>query len=334
MRHIAAALLVVILSACVVTPTPAPPTVTPPQSPPITPSATPPQSPPITPTPPPSPIVTPLARAISTTLQNANFEGPFTVRSNAVTVAEKWQYWQLNAPPCRPGAVGCSIPCPSNCAGCPSRDSGCFWAQPEFAAAYKPDYKPPRVHAGDWAQKFFVYGREGRGGLYQQVSVTSTAILTFSVWFEAWQCFDSDHCSLRAVAGGGSPTDPPADPERAAFLMEQWGCSDKHVCNDWTASDRPYAMHMRVGIDPTGGISPTASSVIWSREIESFDYWSRAGVTVTTQGAGVVTVFTSCSPEFDFARLNNDCYMDDARLDIQVIGPPQGYRIYLPVVRR
>lgn len=329
--------LALILTSCVVTPTPEPITATPPQSPPITPTR--PPSPPITPTPPVSPIgmpphslIPPQVQVISTTLQNGNFEGPFTVRGNAVTVAQFWNPWQLNAPPCRPGATGCDIPCPSNCGSCGSKDQGCFWAMPEFAAAYKPDYNPPRSHSGNWAQKFFVFGREGEGGLYQQVQVSARSLLTFTAWFESWQCFDSDHCSLRAVAGGGSPSDPPPDPERALFLMGEWGCTDKQICNNWTASDRPYAMHMRVGIDPTGGISPTASTVIWGKEIESFDYWSRAIVTATTRG-GMVTVFTSGSPTFDFARLNNDVYIDDAALQIQPL-PPQIQKMYLPIVRR
>jgi hypothetical protein len=328
MRRLCVLLLSAILAACVVTPTP---TVISPVSP-LSPMPTPQPSSAIVPR---LPVATIAASAaLPTALQNADFEGAFTVRGNAITVAQYWNPWWLNAPYCRPGSVGCEIPCPKNCVTCPAKDQGCYWAMPEFAAAYRPDYQPPRAHSGQWAQKYFVYGRQGQGGLYQQVYVTTTSVLTFSAWLEAWQCFDADHCSLRAVAGGGSPTDPPADPTRAAFLMAQWGCTDKHICNDWTASDRPYKMHMRVGIDPTGGISPTAASVIWGGEIESFDYWSQAVVTATTNGAGVVTVFTSGAPTFDFARLNNDVYMDDAALEVVALAPPQVYRVYLPKVRR
>lgn len=322
-------LLIFVLSACIPTVTPTPAHIT----------ATPPQSPPITPTPLPSPLVTPppsplmMPQAVSTSLLNGNFEGPFTVRGNAVTVAQYWNYWQLNAPPCKPGSVGCDIPCPSNCNGCPSRDQGCYWAQPEYAAAYKPDYNPPRAHGGLWAQKTFVYGREGRYGLYQQINITSSAVLTFSIWFEAWQCMDGDHCSLQAVKNGGSPSDPLADPERALFLMGQWGCADYVTCKLWAASDRPYAMHMKVGIDPTGGISPTASSVVWGKEIESFDYWSQAMVTATRKAPGIVTVFAYASPSFDYARISNDVYMDDAELKIQLIAGPT-YRLYLPIMKR
>lgn len=333
-------ILVLILTSCVVTPTPAPVTATPPQSPPITPTR--PPSPPITPTPFPSPIITPSpspiapqVQVLSTTLQNGNFEGLFTVRGNAVTVAQFWNPWQLNAPPCRPGSAGCDIPCPSNCGACGSRDQGCFWAQPEFAAAYRPDYPgPPRSFNGLWAQKFFVFGREGSGGLYQQVQVSARAILTFTAHFEAWQCLEGDSCNYErlTIPPSINHPNPIYSPERATLLKDEWGCSDVKTCRYWTISDLPYAMHMKVGIDPTGGISPTASTVIWGKEIESFDYWSRAIVTATTRG-GVVTVFTSGSPTFDFARLNNDVYIDDATLQIQPL-PTEIRKMYLPIVKR
>jgi hypothetical protein len=268
-------------------------------------------------------------------LQNGDFEGKFTVRGNAVTVGEFWEYWQLNNPPCKPGSVGCDIPCPSNCTTgtkvCPTNDQGCFWAQPEYAAAYAPNYNPPRVHNGLWAQKTFVYGREGRYGLYQQVQIASRSVLTFSVWFEAWQCFDYDHCSLQSVKVGGSPTDPPPDPARAAFLMAQWGCTDYLKCKLWAASDRPYKMHMKAGIDPTGGTSPTSPTVVWGQEIESFDYWSQAIVTATMQSSGVATVFTYASPSFDYARTSNDSYIDKAELQIQSL---MTYKVYLPGIVR
>ena len=336
--------VLILLSACIptVTPTPTarPPTitVTPPASPSITPTQ--PPSPIVTPTPPSSPLATPLSQAvIPISLQNGNFEGPFTVRENSVTVAKGWGYWKLRAPYCKPGSVGCDIPCPSNCEKCGAGDQGCYWADPEFAAAYKPDYNPPRAHGGLWAQKLFIHGREGEGGLWQQIQLLIGARLTFTLGVEAWQCMDGDHCSLQAVKNGGSKTDPPADPVRALFLMNQWGCLPLDLegpgyvrCKLWTASDRPYAMRMRVGIDLIGGTIPTATTVIWSREIESFDYWSQVIVTVTKATPGIITVFTRCAPRFDFARTNNDCYQDDAQLMIQPIGPT--YRIYLPVARR
>lgn len=315
MRYIADSVLVIllILASCFATPTPS-------------------VSPPITPTRPQSVLVSPLAPQVATTLQNGNMEGGFDPVGNATTIARNWRAWWLNTPPCKPGSVGCDIPCPSNCGTCASKDQGCFWAQPEFAAAYKPDYKPPRAHSGNWAQKTFVYGREGRYGLYQQVNITSSAVLTFSIWFEAWQCFDYDHCSLQAVKNGGSPSDPPPDPERMLFLMQQWGCTDYVTCKLWTASDRPYAMHMKVGIDPTGGISPTAPSVIWGKEIESFDYWSQAMVTATKNAPGLVTVFAYASPSFDYARTSNDVYMDDAELKVQPLVTWR--KMWLPIITR
>ena len=332
-------ILALILSACVPTVTPTPTTIPPT----ITPSATPPQSPWITPTPPTSPLITPtpfvsplaVPAAIPTSLQCGDFECGFTARENSVTVANNWNYWKLNAPPCKPGSAGCPFPCPLNCANCGAGDQGCFWAVPEFAAAYKPDYNPPRAHGGLWGQKFFVYGREGTGGLYQQIQITTRALLTFTTWFEAWQCMDGDHCSLQSVKVGGSPQDPPPDPDRALFLMKEWGCGtslegpEYQRCKLWAASDRPYKMRLKVGIDPTGGTNATAPSVIWGKEIESFDYWSQAIVTATKTSPGTVTVFTHCAPTFDYARISNDCYIDDAALQVKSL---LGYTVYAPMV--
>lgn len=309
-------IVVLVLASCLPTPTP---TV----------------SPPPTPTPQPSPLITPQAgAAIPSALQNGNFEGPFTVRGNAVTVAQYWNYWQLNNPPCKPGSAGCDIPCPSNCGTCASKDQGCFWAQPEYAASYMPDYKL-RTHSGLWAQKTFVYGRQSRYGLYQQVNITSASVLTFSVWYEAWQCRDYNHCSLQWLNTPPFPNhpNPSYDPARVVFLMNEWGCTYYPTCKLWTASDLPYQMHMKVGIDPTGGISPTASSVVWGNEIEAFDYWSKAVVTATKTAPGIATVFTYASPSFDYARTSNDAYMDDAELMIQPIISP-AFRLYLPLMRR
>jgi hypothetical protein len=91
-------------------------------------------------------------------------------------------------------------------------------------------------------------------------------------------------------------------------------------------------MHMNVAIDPNGGTNPMAPSVVWGNEVESYDYWSQAIVTTTTHAPGIVTVFTYASPTFDFARMNNDVYIDDAVLEIQPIEDP--FRISLPVVIR
>jgi hypothetical protein len=88
-------------------------------------------------------------------------------------------------------------------------------------------------------------------------------------------------------------------------------------------------MNMQVGIDPTGGTNPQAASVIWGKKIESFDYWSQAIVTATKTLAGTITVFTKCAPRFDYARVSNDCYLDDAELKIQSL---LGYTYHFPIV--
>jgi hypothetical protein len=88
-------------------------------------------------------------------------------------------------------------------------------------------------------------------------------------------------------------------------------------------------MGLQVGIDPTGGTNPQAASVVWGKKINSFDYWSQAIVTATRATAGTITVFAKCAPRFDFARVNNDCFFDDAKLRAQSL---LGYTYYLPLV--
>jgi len=164
------------------------------------------------------------------------------------------------------------------------------------------------------------------------VKVDNVFCWTFSAYFEAWQCFDYDHCSLQSLKVGGTQSDPPPDHARALFLMEQWGCypldlegEGYKLCKLWAASDRPYKMHMKVGIDPTGGTNATSPTVVWGKEIESFDYWSQAIVTATMQNAGVATVFTYASPSFDYARTSNDSYIDHTELKIQSLMPHINY---------
>jgi LysM repeat protein len=73
-------------------------------------------------------------------------------------------------------------------------------------------------------------------------------------------------------------------------------------------------MHLQVGIDPRGGIDQWSSDVIWSLEGEAFDRWQLFQVEATSE-TGLATVFVRSRAEWDWAHLNNDVYVDDARLE-------------------
>ncbi len=186
------------------------------------------------------------------------------------------------------------LPLPSNC---PRRsDFGCYWARPEFHDVKASDF-PNRVHSGERAVRYFGYGRMHQAGLYQTVEQIPLGVrLQFSVWLQAWMCANASACM------GGK------------------------------VSDAPAHMHLQVGIDPSGGVDPWSSQVLWSPEGEAFDHWQLFQVEATSE-AGVATVFVRSRAEWDWARLNNDVYVDDARLEVVALPVPATTSATLPGVR-
>ena len=146
-----------------------------------------------------------------------------------------------------------------------------------------PEYKPAapyqnRIHSGGNAQQYFTYYGTHIGGIYQTAGgIAPGSRLRFTIWGQAW-------------AGGGN------DPDK---------------------SEGGGPMHMRIGIDPTGGTNPWASSVVWSGEQNPLDQWSSFSVEAVAR-ANQATVFTWSTP--DYPTQHNDVYWDDASLT--VIVPP------------
>jgi len=173
------------------------------------------------------------------------------------------------------------LPLPSNC---PRRsDAGCYWARPEFREVRAAEF-PNRVHSGMRALKWFSYGRMHEAGVYQVVEeIPLDSRLRFSIWLQTWMCANPSACM------GGK------------------------------VSDAPARMHLQVGIDPSGGIDPWSLEVIWSPEGEAFDHWRQFRVEASSE-TGLATVFVRSRAEWDWARMNNDVYVDDAVLEI--LAPP------------
>jgi hypothetical protein len=169
---------------------------------------------------------------------------------------------------------------PYNCAG--GSDNGCYWAEPEFRDVQRAAYEY-RVHGGYQAQKYFTYGRMHWAGLMQKVgNVQPGSKLRFSVYMQAWMCFRFEDCQRGKV------------------------------------SDQPSDMHLKVGIDPTGGDNPFSPDIVWSSEQAAWDTWVLFQVEAVAKNSAV-TVFTHSRADWDWARANNDVYVDDASL--VVIGP-------------
>jgi len=165
---------------------------------------------------------------------------------------------------------------------CNGLDYGCYWTRPEFHGVMNVADTKNRVHSGMYAQKYFSYGRMHEAGLMQRVTgITPGTPLRFSAYMEAWMCND--------------------------YIA---------ACDRGSKSQDPTTMHFRVGIDPTGGTNPFSSTVVWSVEGDSFDHFTQFSVEATAQ-SDAVTVFTHSRPEWvDYARMNNDVYVDDATLAI------------------
>ncbi len=196
-----------------------------------------------------------------------------------IQVAPGWRAWYLDSPPSyveRPRWCYNDDESP--------KDSGCYWMRPEFRDNVAASFAN-RVHGGIRSQKYFSFGRMHQAGLMQRVTgVTPGAILRFSIYIQAWMCFDIDKCGINGII-----------------------------------SDAPSDMHLRVGIDPYGGTDPFSPNIIWAPEQEAFDRWVEFSVQATAQ-ANAVTVFTHSRPDWDWARMDNDVYLDDASL-VQIGGP-------------
>lgn len=172
---------------------------------------------------------------------------------------------------------------PANCEA-KNVDYGCYWARPEFVDSAR-TMDARRIHSGNNSQKYFTFGRMHQAGLYQRVTgIVSGTLLHFSVHMMAWQCVDDS------------------------------------ACNNGAHSDQPTTMHMKVGIDPTGGTNPFSPDIVWSREVDSFDHWTQYSIEAVAAG-DAVTVFTHSRPEWPAPRLHNDVYVDDASLT--AVGTPE-----------
>jgi len=182
---------------------------------------------------------------------------------------------------------------PSNCNDSKER-TRCYWMRPEFRDNTSFEN---RIHSGARSQKYFSYGRMHEAGLYQQVGgIEPGSKLHFSIYIQSWQCFNIDLCGKNGIR-----------------------------------SDDPAEMHLRVGIDPTGGTNPFSPDVVWSPEQAAFDQWVEFSVEAVAKG-DTVTVFTHSRAEWVYARLNNDVYLDDASL-VVVSGTAAQSRAVAPAAR-
>lgn len=189
-------------------------------------------------------------------LANADFEsGDYFLQDSIPEIrvpADWWAFWRESPPP--------DLALPSNCPR--AGDVACYWARPEYQGVDGHVY-PNRVHNGNYAIKYFTFGRMHEAGLYQHVEgVPEGSLVRFSIWMMGWQCHDQDACR------GG------------------------------TRSDAPANLHLQIGIDPNGGWDPWIDNIIWSPEQEAFDEWKLFQVEARMKNSTAATVFTRSRAEW------------------------------------
>lgn len=239
-------------------------------------------------------------------ITDPSLEGPYHSDGvhPEVNTSYAWKAWYSCGkdtsgcePPCIPLKDNCCLPCPDNCLkenGKCQSDFGCWWQRMEYNP-FNFDKAPYRVHSGNMAQVYFSYGRMALGGIYQTVPITPGTWLRFTAWMQAWQCYEYG---------------PACD----------WG----------RKTDKPSNMNLRIGIDPYGGMVVTSTNIVWSSEQEAYDRWVQF-VVIAQARASSVTVFTSGGATFDYARSNNDTYLDDLSL---VAISPLDKQTFLPLIIR
>jgi LysM repeat protein len=203
-------------------------------------------------------------------------EGPVPSRPwQSVIMAKGWSAWWQ--PPNEDRSSKDFYKTFPNFCGRDAPDNCVAWHMPEYRDTRGMVQDPPRIRSGENSQKYFTFWSVHQGGVYQVVEgVRPGMALRFSIYMHAWS----------ATKLHGMEPNP-------HFSFGQTG------------------MHMKVGIDPTGGTDPWSKDIVWSDEKEAYDKFQRFDVQAVGR-SNKVTVFTHTRPEKPMEH--NDIYLDDAEL--------------------
>ncbi len=150
---------------------------------------------------------------------------------------------------------------------------------PEYKAAFRDEAPYNRVRNGELSQQYFHSYGNFQGGVLQQVSnVPVGKLLRFEIWAMTWSCDNES----KGNCGGN-------------------------------VSGDPSPMHLRIGIDPTGGTDAMSDNVVWSAETNAYDAWELIQVEAVS-AAKNVTVFVYSFPVY--RSQDNNVYLDDASLTL------------------
>ncbi len=186
---------------------------------------------------------------------NADFDGAAVVQGASEVVAPAgWTAWW------RSGPLDCAIYAALQTTGsCPAlAEPGLEYKRPEFTVipAAGRWLDPPRVVGSGQAARFFCTYGICEGGYWQQVQAAPGREYALSALAHAW-------C-----------TENSTDPQHS-----QLG----------TADDR-LNCELALGIDPTGGVDPLASSIVW-QGINAYDTFQRVTTPPVRAAAPVITLF-------------------------------------------
>jgi hypothetical protein len=150
-----------------------------------------------------------------------------------------------------------------------------------------------RIHSGHKAMKMFTFWRCHEMGLLQQIETTPGKVYRLTAYGQAWH----SNCSSR-------PHDPPLAEDCETPLPDSWD-------------------HLRVGIDPYGGLDPHGATVVWGQAIEQYGSYDQAMQVNATAEMSLVTVFLSS--ECNYPLKHDDVYWDSVSFE-------QVDQIFLPLV--
>jgi hypothetical protein len=172
-----------------------------------------------------------------------------------------------------------------------------FWdrgrKRPEMAPIpFKDQYvNPPRVHSGAQALKYFSYWAVSDAGVFQQVASVPGINYRARAYAHAWyNDLSGDELEFRAS-------------------KSQWRDATGTVHD---IVDGDPGLEVMIGIDPTGGTNPWASTVIWSKA-NIYDQFKPIEVQARAQAA-LVTVYLRSENLYAFRHC--DTYWDEVTLEI------------------
>jgi hypothetical protein len=158
------------------------------------------------------------------------------------------------------------------------------------------------MHSGLKGFLVFTFSRKHDAGLSQQVQVEPGTRLRFSAWAHAW----SNHKD-------------PAFPDRFPHPDEgHWsegaGYEPFFALAGSTDDENLTNFTFWVGLDPTGGTNPFATSVVWGRGVHIYNAFREVPAVEAVAQANTVTIFMRSQTLWPFKH--NDAYWDDASLTV------------------